>query len=220
MPVHELSSREIETRLHGLPGWGGVVDQTSMPKLAGKCWVVLMANRATPMDGHWVLVYDCLPTQCKYFDSMGEPPSRQVERAMRATGKQLVFSNVDEQALRQVSCGYFCVYVARRLAQGIPFAQILERELRPLQFKSNQKLVTKPDPANNAMPSTALRRLAADALRRPIRPVPFIGGGTITTHIKHRETRRSKVTGGQVRCGGRTAAGVRCKRNGHCPHHG
>ena len=212
MPIHELSSREIETRLHGLPGWAGVVDQKAMPKLAGKCWVVLMANPSTPLNGHWVLVYDCLPTQTIYFDSMGEPPSRQVERAMRATGKRLVFSNLDEQALRQVSCGYFCVYVAKRLARGIPLAQILEHELRPLQFRANQALVTKPDTADNAMPATA-------ALRRPVRPVPFVGGGTITTHIKHRETRRSKVTGGQVRCGGRTATGHRCKRNGHCPHH-
>ena len=212
--VHELSNVEINKMLSPYrPSFGGVVAQADLPALHGQFFVVLIAPKSRPNNGHWVLVYDCLPDQTIMVDSMGEPPSKAIERRMRQTGKRLVFSSLDEQALRQVDCGYVAVFVASRLMEGIPLRNILEQELRPLAFTANQKLVTRKLTSTLSSSDSMTTKTIAHH------------GGTVVTTMYRKKKKRSAGSGVKphkahaVRCGGTTAEGKRCKVKGRCPHH-
>ena len=75
--VHELSNVEINKMLSPYrPSFGGVVAQADLPALHGQFFVVLIAPKSRPNNGHWVLVYDCLPDQTIMVDSRENHPAR------------------------------------------------------------------------------------------------------------------------------------------------
>ena len=201
---HELSDAELDAycRQFG-PLFGGSVLDTELPPLGNQFWIVLMCPPGQSSSGHWVLTFDCFPDRVLFFDSMGVSPTDAVHRRMLQTGKVRQYSNLQEQGMRQITCGFFCAFVSKRLVEGATFEHILRDELHPLQFAANQRLVLTLGIGKNSSPLSC----TSSALMPPRRST----GG------------RVRKVGGKVkrggRCGGRTVAGGRCQNPAAtCPH--
>ena len=243
--MHELSDAELDGYLSQFGAlYGGAVADAELPPLQGKFWVCLMTPKGSSDDGHWTLVYDCRPDRVLFMDSMGVSPTTAVQRRMEETGKVRQYSNLDEQGLRQINCGWLCAYVAKRLVEGASFQHILRDELHPLQFADNQRLVMSRLPFGRpaAMPKSSHSLSPSRSRSRPLPSLPMPTDWKTTVMREERKIARAAKkaaaavkragkkaaaeakkhhaphkTGG--RCGGKTAEGKRCKNaKATCPH--
>jgi len=115
-----LNNFEISDIMRNQQGFAGVMMNDEIPKNIpkNKIWnAVVNIQDSTAGNGtHWCAIYyDPNAEQCEYFDSYGMPPTQQVEKLMKTTGKLCVYSDVDFQRLGTNSCGYFaCFYIMKR----------------------------------------------------------------------------------------------------------
>lgn len=210
--IHELSDAELNAYGQQFgPLFGGAVLDGELPALDGKFWFCLMTRRGST-NGHWTLTYDCDPARVIFVDSMGVAPTTLVHNRMLETGKPRQYSNLDEQGLPQIDCGYVVAFCAKRLVEGATLQHILREELHPLQFAANQRLVSTLRPPSITKSSPFFRVSTSSLSSMPARKTT---GGRVRKH--HGGKAGGKVRGG--RCGGKTVSGGHCKNmKATCPH--
>jgi hypothetical protein len=77
-------------------------------------------------DGsHWVLVSTLNPKVNIYFDSFSLPPPQDIVEFLEKSRKMKVMNNLQLQNIKSNYCGYFCVYIAKRLLKGDKYDDIL-----------------------------------------------------------------------------------------------
>lgn len=107
---------------------------------------VVNNDNHTGAGTHWVCFYAC-PNQSSIicFDSMGAPPNQNMSnhcaKLSKLLNKPVVYSEKQIQELGTSSCGWFCIYVLKKLLSGESFSSILnEFSSIPSQ---NEQLLTR-----------------------------------------------------------------------------
>lgn len=89
---------------------------------------------------HWIVIYNCNPTQVIYFDPFGVDPPEELLSLMRKTKKQMIMNTYRIQALASKSCGVYCVYIIDNLNRGDTFLNILTH-FSPADYEQNEKVI-------------------------------------------------------------------------------
>lgn len=128
MSLPELTNLQIESKEKGDRKFGGVFCRDDIPssrKMKGKWFIVNLDTLAGP-GTHWVLVYNCRPQSCYYFDSYGVEPPVEVAKFMFSTKKKnCEYNDFRLQLLGSTQCGWWCMYIAKLLNSGADFTQII-----------------------------------------------------------------------------------------------
>ena len=136
------SNFEIEKTLIGLrPYFHGVYSKDELPaRVDGKIYVVNLGD-SSGGGTHWTLVSDYGP-ECVYYDSYGLSAPDEIRRFMSTCNKnkKLKYSDMQHQHLESDFCGEFCVFVAMKIFNHIPFLKIVEGLLTP-NIQRNEQLV-------------------------------------------------------------------------------
>lgn len=123
---YELSNEDLDKAFSDYPSYGGCFPKDTLPKPTNKFYVINLDNH-TGGGTHWVLLYNCHPTDVVYFDSYGEPPPEQVMTWMHKSGKSHVQMNQQEiQSLGTPWCGYYCMAAAEHLQSGETLQQFVD----------------------------------------------------------------------------------------------
>ena len=75
---------------------------------------------------HWTLISNIDRNKIFYFDSYGTIPNSPTYNFMMKAKKPIQYSQIDYQSMTSTACGYYCVYVARRLLCGEKIEDILD----------------------------------------------------------------------------------------------
>ena len=138
-----LSNLDIDNYYRNTPAYGGCISKDELPPLQqGKFYIVNMANHDARRVGHWCLL-SLLNGDAIWCDAFGAPAPESVVSAMRRTHDHIWVSNVDEQALTQEWCGYYCLYVANALLAGRSLTDVLLHDLHPLHYRANTRVLSK-----------------------------------------------------------------------------
>lgn len=126
MSLPELSNIQIQKGNDHDDTFGGCYSRNGLPKhLEAKYYIVNLDSKRGP-GTHWVLLDNRRTHECIYCDSYGQPPPEEVATAMQQTGKaNLVFSDVDVQALGSQQCGWWAEYFADELADGADLKRVV-----------------------------------------------------------------------------------------------
>jgi hypothetical protein len=121
-----LSNFQIEKGNEHNPSFGGCFSRDNLPlHLDSKYYIVNLDSQSGP-GTHWCLLDNRRPHECIYCDSFGFPPPQEVAEKMQATGKHnLVYNDVDVQALGSEACGWWAEYFADKLGEGHDFRQVV-----------------------------------------------------------------------------------------------
>ena len=115
----------MEKLLANIPGFLGVFDDLSIPKVDGdKRQGLIFGIHAVPKGQsgsakHWTALFYSPEEGSFYFDPYGAPPSQEVERLMKKLPGPDYYSNVWVQPLESVACGWFCVGFIRQMFSGM-----------------------------------------------------------------------------------------------------
>ena len=92
---------------------------------------------------HWTLLWTGMSGSSSfYFDSMGAPPPNGVLHLMNAlsTASGHSYNHDEVQELDSITCGYFCVFVARQLCAGKGVRATMAR-FSTTDFAKNEAMV-------------------------------------------------------------------------------
>lgn len=137
-----LSNIDIDRYYQGNRKYGGCYckDELSKKSPGGKFWVINLGDSTTP-GTHWMVVYDCLPDMCVYFDPYGVSPPEVIREFMRKSKKKLMFSVGEYQSRASKSCGHFCLLFIDTLLAGEKPEDILDKELLETDVSGNEAKV-------------------------------------------------------------------------------
>lgn len=128
MSLPELTNLQIESKEQGDTRFGGVYCRDELPTanaMQGK-WFIVNLDSHTGPGTHWVLVYNCRPELCVYFDSYGCEPPIEVKKFMVDTNKECEYNEYQLQQLGSTQCGWWCMYVAHCLNEGLQLEHVVE----------------------------------------------------------------------------------------------
>ena len=110
MKHYPLSGDDINKALKNVRGYKGWFSSDQLPSkiTAGSCAVINL-DVSTSTGSHWVAYY-ILKDICIYFDSFGCRPSDQTVAFLKRSGKKIVYSNNEYQALNSIACGPFVIF--------------------------------------------------------------------------------------------------------------
>lgn len=101
-------------------------DELPTPRQFGNKFAVINMQDHDEGDGtHWVMLYNCSPSEVIYFDSEGQVPPKSIEKFMDRTKKRKVKNPYRIQELNTDTCGYYCIFVADLLQEGVPYGHVL-----------------------------------------------------------------------------------------------
>lgn len=123
--MKQLDSDMIDAHYKGNPHFGGWYSKNRLPVLQKKFYIVNMQNEGEGGGTHWIMVYNCKPSTCVYFDSFGIDPPQEILFRMKETKKKCIMSDVEIQNIKSQMCGYYCLYVIDHLEKGEKFTDIL-----------------------------------------------------------------------------------------------
>lgn len=133
LPSKTLSSGDILelNNVLQIPHFRGVMmrdELHSNPKDA-ECGVVNL-NTSRESGTHWVCYYK-MGHKRFYFDSFAEPPPIEVEKYLKSERELnddlpcIIRNYHTVQHDNAVECGGLCLYVLKRLSEGVPFSSIM-----------------------------------------------------------------------------------------------
>jgi hypothetical protein len=125
MSLPQLSNFQIEQGNDDNPSFGGCFSRDNLPTpLAQKYYIVNLDSQSGP-GSHWCLLDNRRSDECMWCDSFGFPPPQEVLEKMNATHKNLVYNDVDVQAIGSEACGWWSEYFADKLGEGHSFRQVV-----------------------------------------------------------------------------------------------
>ena len=134
--------RDLKTRAV----FGGVlpVDQLPRHRLRRKPRLyIINSDDSTGPGKHWLLVYFYTNSRGVYFDSYGlDVVDERIHIFLTKNCFSYVYNSRPLQGGLSQTCGYFCLYVAKRLARGYTLKRILSA-FRTLTPYYNDMLVTR-----------------------------------------------------------------------------
>ena len=77
-----------------------------------------------------------------FYDPYGIPPNKSIEKFLRTSNKQLIFSSGQHQNFEIILCGYFCIYVISKFNQGNSFYDVMY-SLDNFPSDQNEKFISK-----------------------------------------------------------------------------
>jgi len=108
---------------------------------------IYILNTACTHSGgrHWVLLF-CSPTgRCTYFDSLGVGLERRaaiLRHIITFNDRNCMASNLVLQSDDSQYCGWFAIYVALKLSQGLDFHRVIQ-DLYDLDTRHNDYLIVR-----------------------------------------------------------------------------
>lgn len=133
----ELTNWDINAYYDDELTYGGCLSKDGLKFLPDNKFYVINMQDSTGPGSHWVLVYDCRPDTCIYFDSYGISPPESIRAFMRKSKtkagkkKKLVYTDSQYQELSTATCGVFCIHVANELRAGKTLAYVIKHSLAP-----------------------------------------------------------------------------------------
>ena len=127
--------------------FAGVFSRDRLPRQCPNVRPILFVvntDRARGPGEHWVCIYLNPSGVGEYFDSYGFPPyHREIKTFLRKNSRRYVYNNVVLQEPFSQTCGYYCVYYAKKKSRGYSLRQILShfRTLRP--FFNDQYVINR-----------------------------------------------------------------------------
>ena len=115
---------KTEPRFGGVYGKEYLLDHVNKFKKQKKVFIVNI-DEDENAGTHWVLCSLLDPTTAIYYDSYAFPPPSHIEEFLLKSRKHVIRNNVQHQDIKSVTCGYFCIYVAKELIKGRKFIDIL-----------------------------------------------------------------------------------------------
>ena len=110
--------------------FGGVLPVDQLPKyrLRRKPRLyIINTDESTGPGKHWVLVYFYTHSRSVYFDSYGmDVADHRITDFIKKNALLYYYNNRVLQGALSQTCGYYCVYVAKRLARGESLRKILQ----------------------------------------------------------------------------------------------
>jgi hypothetical protein len=119
--------------------FGGVFSRDSIVHLNNMFYIFNLDNEDGP-GTHWVVIYNCEPDKCLYFDPFGVDPPEELLELMRTTRKKIIMNSYRVQALTSKSCGVFCVYIINGLLSGKEYINILTN-FDPNDYSRNERII-------------------------------------------------------------------------------
>ena len=124
--------------------FGGVLPVDRLPQypLRRKPRIfIINTDDSTGPGKHWVLVYFSANWKGVYFDSYGfDVMDPRIEHFLMKNCFSYVYNSKCVQGALSHTCGYFCLYVAKRLARGYTLKRIV-RDFRTFNTYYNDTLV-------------------------------------------------------------------------------
>ena len=85
---------------------------------------IINLNKETESGSHWVC-YRNIDNYCEYFDSFGLIMAKEIEKYLKTSKKQIIYSGDEIQERNSVLCGYWCLYYLIERQKNIPILDIL-----------------------------------------------------------------------------------------------
>lgn len=121
-----MTNLEIDRYMKDYPGYRGCFMRNEVPNLSPREGCVI--NLDTGSGTHWVCMANC-NGRLMYFDSYGIPPVCEAD----------YYSSFQYQALDSTMCGYFCIFVLRKLLKGESLVDIIA-EFKSKPERNDEKL--------------------------------------------------------------------------------
>lgn len=143
----EVSDRVLTAEMWPARGlYGGAIsrNQLTRGRMKGKIYFVNL-QPSTAGDGtHWTL-FDTRRKPFTYFDPFGVAPPMDVIRFARMHGTHVQWNHQDVQAYSSSDCGWFCLYIAKRLLRGESMAAAISHgfTLIPTRLLSNDRVLNR-----------------------------------------------------------------------------
>ena len=123
--------------------YGGVLPVDRLPihrlRRTPRLYIINTDDSSGPGE-HWVLVY-FKNSRGIYFDSYGfDVQDFRIKDFLNTNSISYIYNSKHLQGVFSQTCGYFCLYVARRLARGCSFSRILQ-DFSTLRPYYNDRLV-------------------------------------------------------------------------------
>jgi activator of 2-hydroxyglutaryl-CoA dehydratase len=128
MSLPELTNIQLNSKEKNDSKYLSSYSKSNLPsqqKAKGKWFIVNLDSG--PPGTHWVLVYNCEPELCSYFDSYGVEPPTEVKKFMIDTNKECEYNDLQLQALGSTQCGWWCMYVASQMEKGQSLVNIVAK---------------------------------------------------------------------------------------------
>ncbi len=123
--------------------FGGWFARDDLPtKIQNKFYIINQDDKKG-QGSHWVMVYNCRPSVCLYFDPFGLDPAEEVLKFMKSSGKQCAMSDNQIQDINSMMCGWYCMYVIDELERGKKFIDITFKDFDIKKIPLNESKIKK-----------------------------------------------------------------------------
>lgn len=87
----------------------------------------LVANTApsTVSEGHWIAIFARSPRVAYCFNSLGGRPSGEIRKWLIHHFPLIYYNRGKQQRDDQITCGGYCIFVLRELAEGKSFSRVV-----------------------------------------------------------------------------------------------
>ena len=102
----------------------GVYSRDNLPQIIRKECGIINLNKETESGSHWVC-YRNIDNYCEYFDSFGLIMPKEIEKYLKTSKKQIIYSGDEIQERNSVLCGYWCLFYLIERQKNIPILNVI-----------------------------------------------------------------------------------------------
>jgi len=123
--------------------YGGMYPRDKLPQVVYKKPIIYIVNTdlSSGKGMHWVCIFIGVNDILEYWDSFGfDIRHREIKKFVTDNSKRYIYNNLVLQPVFSETCGYFCLFYARKKSRGLSMRLIL-RYFRALRPHYNDSLV-------------------------------------------------------------------------------
>ena len=115
-----------------LSQYGGIYPSNGLPtyKLKKPTFIIANTDRYGKPGRHWVAFYFPRRGPAEFFDSLGQPPSKQnrhFPKFLKKNSRKYIYTKSRLQSLGSSTCGPFVLYFVLNRAMGISMKDIMAK---------------------------------------------------------------------------------------------
>ena len=114
-----------------------VYSRDNLTKTIRKECGIINLNKESESGSHWICDRNIDEQHCEYFDSFGLIMAKEIEKYLRTSNKQIIYSGDEIQERNSVLCGYWVLYYLLERQKGISILDILHNS----RFDMNNQFV-------------------------------------------------------------------------------
>jgi len=140
--IKMTSNGQLDNAMRGVKGFLGTKGVDEIPQRLRKGQsLIINLQKSTEGGSHWVCARALDDGRAFYFDSYGGNPDDRVLAMLKRTSPRVVNNTSMYQKKDTDTCGHFCVFVLKHLANGTSLYDVLYKHLTPDPSARNERAV-------------------------------------------------------------------------------